>query len=125
MSFTLTPADGGHTPGFAPGRYAAVAVTLPDGTRHLRHYTLAHGREPGSIRITVRRLRGFDVLRTASCRPSCTTVSAPATLSTSAVRRRRHVDTSRAPLVLISAGVGITARPRCWTTSRTTSRTAR
>ncbi len=109
MSFTLEPADGGPTPTFKPGQYAAVAVNFPDGTRHLRHYTLARGRQPGSIRITVRWLRGYD--------------GAPDGLVSSYLHDAVHVgstldvgpfvgdvtlDTSMAPLILISAGVGIT-----------------
>jgi len=109
MSFTLTPADGGATPGFAPGQYAAVAVNLPDGTRHLRHYTLAHGREPGSIRITVRRLRGFDGAPDGLVSTFMhDSVGAGDTLDVGPFVGDVTLDTSSAPLVLISAGVGIT-----------------
>ena len=109
MSFTLAPADGGPFPGFKAGQYAAVAVTLPDGTRHRRDYTPTRGRRPGTIRVTVRRLRGYDGAPdglVSSYLQEC--VGEGDTLDVGPFVGDVTLDTSAAPLVLISAGVGIT-----------------
>jgi nitric oxide dioxygenase len=109
MSFTLIPADGGPTPGFAPGQYAAVAVNFADGTRHLRHYTLARGRKPGTIRITVRRLRGYDGAPDGLVSTYLhDRVGEGETLDVGPFVGDVTLDTSMVPLILISAGVGIT-----------------
>ncbi|WP_206796322.1 globin domain-containing protein [Amycolatopsis sp. MtRt-6] len=60
VSFTLVPDDGGTVPDFAPGQYVSVAVDLPDGHRQPRQYSLSQGPGRGSLRITVRRVRGHD-----------------------------------------------------------------
>jgi nitric oxide dioxygenase len=58
VSFTLVPDDGGTVPDFAPGQYVSIAVALPDGHRQPRQYSLSQGPGRGSLRITVRRVRG-------------------------------------------------------------------
>ncbi|WP_033439129.1 globin domain-containing protein [Saccharothrix sp. NRRL B-16314] len=60
VSFTLVPDDGGPVPDFTPGQYVSVAVDLPGGHRQPRQYSLSQGPARGSLRITVRRLRGLD-----------------------------------------------------------------
>src|SRR5690606_12637971 len=44
VSFVLAPADGGAVPAHRPGQYVTVAVTLPDGLRQPRQYTLSRAR---------------------------------------------------------------------------------
>ncbi|GEL16517.1 hypothetical protein PA7_03540 [Pseudonocardia asaccharolytica DSM 44247 = NBRC 16224] len=57
-TFTLVPDDDGPVPDFRPGQYVSVMVTLPDGRRQPRQYSLSQGPGRGSLRITVRRVRG-------------------------------------------------------------------
>jgi nitric oxide dioxygenase len=79
MSFILTPADGLPAPAFLPGQYVTVAADLPDGSRQLRQYSLSQAATGGTLRITVRRVRGSVAPRMAWSRATCTTRSAPAT----------------------------------------------
>jgi nitric oxide dioxygenase len=58
VSFILTPVDGRPGPRFLPGQYVTVAADLPDGTRQLRQYSLSQAAAGGTLRITVRRVRG-------------------------------------------------------------------
>ncbi|GAA2524572.1 globin domain-containing protein [Pilimelia columellifera] len=59
-SFVLCPVDGRPAPDYRPGQYVTVAVDLPDGGRQLRQYSMSQAPSPGSLRITVRRVRGVD-----------------------------------------------------------------
>src|SRR5690606_11992077 len=56
VSFVLAPADGGAVPAHRPGQYVPVAVTLPDGLRQPRQYTLSRA-AGDTAQITVRRVR--------------------------------------------------------------------
>ncbi|GAA1214611.1 hypothetical protein GCM10009608_59340 [Pseudonocardia alaniniphila] len=110
VSFVLTPTDDQPAPAFTPGQYVTLAVDLPGIGRQLRQYSLSQAPAGGALRITVRRAR-------------------PATPDTPAglvscflhdhVREGDHLQLSAPygdltlrpgthPLVLISAGVGIT-----------------
>lgn len=108
-SFTLLPADGSEIPAFLPGQYVSVAVELPDGRRQPRQYTLSTAPGQGELRITVRRVRNGG--------------SAPAGAVSTFLHDQVHegdllqlskpygdvtLDPSSDPLLLISAGVGIT-----------------
>ncbi|MCT9934635.1 FAD-binding oxidoreductase [Planotetraspora sp. A-T 1434] len=55
VSFTLRP---GLPLSFKPGQYVSVAVTLPDGARQIRQYSLSCAPERQDWRITVKRVRG-------------------------------------------------------------------
>ncbi|GAA4567009.1 FAD-binding oxidoreductase [Micromonospora coerulea] len=110
VSLILVPADGGAAPGFTPGQYTSVAVDL-DGDRgqQIRQYSLSGRPGADQWRITVKRVRGTggapdglvsgflhdrvavgDVLRLS---PPFGEVSAVA---------------GDGPLVLVSAGIGLT-----------------
>ena len=99
----------GELPAFLPGQYVSVQVTLPDGARQIRQYSLSRGQVPGNWRIGVKRIKGEasapdgevsgfiyehifegDLLR----------VSIPA--------GELVLDESDRPLVLVSAGIGCT-----------------
>ena len=109
ISLVLEPADGGPVPEHLPGQYVSVAVDLPDGGRQPRQYTLSRAAGSGLPRITIRRVRG--------------TGGAPDGVVSGylhdAVREGDELDLSAPmgdvtlaggdePLLLISAGIGIT-----------------
>ncbi|NMO49601.1 hemin transporter [Actinoplanes sp. TBRC 11911] len=103
VSFILTPADGGPAPQFRPGQYVTVAADLPDG-RQLRQYSLSQAPAAGALRITVRLVPGGAVSTHLH-----RTVAAGDTLSLSApYGNSLLLSPGLTPLVLISAGVGIT-----------------
>ncbi|HEX7304724.1 globin domain-containing protein [Lentzea sp.] len=108
-SFTLVPDDGGPVPTFEPGQYVSVAVDLPDGHRQPRQYSLSQAPERSELRITVRRVRGsggapagavsnflHDHVRT----DDILLLGPPSGEVT--------LDHGNRPVVLISAGIGIT-----------------
>ncbi|MFD5246081.1 globin domain-containing protein [Amycolatopsis sp. NPDC058340] len=109
VSFTLVPDDGAAVPDFLPGQYVSVAVDLPDGRRQPRQYSLSHGPGRGSLRITVRRVRGHDGapdgvvsnhLHDHVTEDQVLLLGPPAGETT--------LDIGDGPVLLISAGIGIT-----------------
>ncbi len=54
-SFTLVPADGSPLPSFHAGQYVSVAVHLPNGLRQLRQYSLSDAPDRRHLRISVKR----------------------------------------------------------------------
>ncbi|WP_076592251.1 NO-inducible flavohemoprotein [Herminiimonas arsenitoxidans] len=109
-SFTLEPADGGHAPSFHPGQYVSVAVHLPNGLRQLRQYSLSDAPDYRHLRISVKR-------EPAGAETPVGTVSnwlhdnvvVGSILSTSKPFGDFKPDTDgEGPIVLLSAGVGIT-----------------
>ncbi|SCE67079.1 nitric oxide dioxygenase [Micromonospora coriariae] len=109
VSFILTPADGRPAPAFLPGQYVTVAADLPDGSRQLRQYSLSQAATGGTLRITVRRVRGSggtpDGMVSSFLHDR---VSAGSRLRLSHPYGDLTLRDSTAPLVLVSAGVGIT-----------------
>lgn len=85
FSLTLQPVEG-EMPEYRTGQYVAISVELPTGVRQPRQFTISSGPRGESMRITVKRVFGVngspdgDVL----------------------------LDDTDAPLVLVSAGIGIT-----------------
>ncbi|MEV4143835.1 globin domain-containing protein [Amycolatopsis sp. NPDC049691] len=109
VSFTLVPDDGGAVPDFAPGQYVSVAVDLPGGHRQPRQYSLSQGPGRGSLRITVRRLRGragapdgavSNHLHDRVTEDDVLLLGPPAGETT--------LDPGDGPVLLVSAGIGIT-----------------
>ena len=114
VSFVLGTTDGSPLPDARPGQYVSVQVTLPDGARQIRQYSLTHATEVSEWGISVKALpdrRGDD----------------GATLPAGEVSNFLHrelfegdeirvsapfgdlvLQDSDDPLVLISAGIGIT-----------------
>ena len=60
VTLVLRPVDGEPVPAHQPGQYVSVAVDLPDGSRQPRQYTVSSGPRPDTLQITVRRQRGRD-----------------------------------------------------------------
>lgn len=54
-SFVLNPTDGKPLPAFLPGQYISVALNFPDGTRQLRQYSLSDAPVKPYLRISVKR----------------------------------------------------------------------
>lgn len=109
VSLVLEPADGGVVHPHRPGQYVSVAVTLPDGLRQPRQYTLSRAADGRTVQITVRRVRGEG--------------GAPAGAVSNLLHDEARVgdvlelsepfgdvvlDEGPDPVVLITAGIGIT-----------------
>jgi nitric oxide dioxygenase len=109
VSFILTPADGRPAPGFLAGQYVTVAVDLPGGGRQLRQYSLSQAAAGGTLRITVRRVRGVDGAPDGVVSGHLHDhVAAGDRLRLSHPYGDLTLRDDGAPLVLVSAGVGVT-----------------
>ncbi|EME55861.1 globin domain-containing protein [Amycolatopsis decaplanina] len=109
VSFTLVPDDGAAVPDFAPGQYVSVAVDLPDGRRQPRQYSLSHGPGRGSLRITVRRVRGRDGAPDGVVSNHLHDhVTEDDTLLLGPPAGETTLDIGDGPALLVSAGIGIT-----------------
>ncbi|MFJ4579085.1 globin domain-containing protein [Streptomyces echinatus] len=58
VSFRVRPADGGPVAGFRAGQYVSVGVTLPDGARQIRQYSLSGAPAAAERRFSVKRVHG-------------------------------------------------------------------
>lgn len=110
LSIRFVPADGGALPPFAAGQYVSVEVDFGDGRRQLRQYSLSDAPGKDSLRISVKR-------EDASAGVPAGEVSnwIHANVKAASVLQVAHPcgeftpDTeSDQPVVLLSAGVGIT-----------------
>ena len=61
MSFDLVPADSKPVAPYDPGQFVTVGVSLPQGERHLRSYSLSSSPRPAGYRISVKREPGGRV----------------------------------------------------------------
>jgi len=109
VSLVLEPTDGGGLPQIGPGQYVSVFVDLPDGRRQPRQYTVSSTAVATRLQITVRRVRGVNgapdgmvssFLHDQAAVGDVLDVSAPA--------GDFVVQASDGPLLLASAGAGIT-----------------
>ncbi|MET9451899.1 globin domain-containing protein [Streptomyces cinerochromogenes] len=109
VTFRLRPADGGPVAAFRAGQYVSVGVTLPDGARQIRQYSLSGAPGEAVRQISVKRVQGEatpdgevsnhlhahvrpgDVLELSEPFGDLTLSDAPDT-----------------PLLLASAGIGVT-----------------
>ncbi|MEV5005491.1 globin domain-containing protein [Streptomyces sp. NPDC055692] len=108
-TFKLRPADDAPVPGYRAGQYVSVGVELPDGARQIRQYSLTAA--PGSP------VRQFAVKRVAG---DATTpdgevsnhlhahVRVGDVLQLSAPYGDLVLEETEAPLLLASAGIGVT-----------------
>lgn len=109
MSFVLMPSDDRPAPPFAPGQYVTLALQLPGIGRQLRQYSLSQAPSAGAMRITVRRVRGGDGAPEGLVSSHLHEhVREGDQLSLSAPYGDLTLRPGTHPLVLISAGVGIT-----------------
>lgn len=109
VSLVLEPADGGELPEISPGQYVSVFVDLPDGSRQPRQYTVSSTALGTRLQITVSRLKGTkgapDGLVSSYLHDQ---VAVGDLLDVSAPAGDFVVQSSDAPLLLASAGAGIT-----------------
>lgn len=60
VTFRLRPADGGPVRGFRAGQYVSVQVELPDGARQIRQYSLSGAPGEDVRQFSVKRVSGGD-----------------------------------------------------------------
>ncbi|ALJ21139.1 globin domain-containing protein [Microbacterium sp. No. 7] len=108
FSLLLAPVSG-EVPAHRTGQYVAIAVDLPDGRRQPRQYTISSGPRGDSLRVTIKRVRGVDGAPDGQVSGWLHENATPGTiLDLSQPAGDVVLDDSDAPLVLVSAGIGIT-----------------
>ncbi len=113
VSFELAAPDDSLLPAARPGQYVSVAVRLPDGARQIRQYSLTRAPEGRRWGISVKAL---DAHRTAGGIAPAGEVSSflhenvfeGDLLEVSAPFGELTLSPDEAPLLLVSAGIGIT-----------------
>lgn len=109
-SFVLNPMDGKTLPSFHPGQYISVAVNFSDGTRQLRQYSLSDAPNKPHLRISVKReieRQGSPSGQVSNWLHDNIKVNDRIQISPPFGDFKPNISVN-APLVLISAGVGIT-----------------
>jgi hemoglobin-like flavoprotein len=108
-SFVLEPADGLPLPEIAAGQYVSVFVDRPDGRRHPRQYTVSSTAFGHRLQITVLRVRGVNGAPDGMVSSYLHDHLQPGdTVEVSAPAGDFVVQPSDIPLLLASAGAGIT-----------------
>ena len=108
FSLLLAPV-GGEVPAHHTGQYVAIAVDLPDGSRQPRQYTISSGPRGDSLRVTIKRVRGVDGTPEGQVSTWLAENARPGTvLDLSQPAGDVILDDNDSPLVLVSAGIGIT-----------------
>lgn len=109
-AFTMQAADGQPAPGFKPGQYVSVSVEFDDGRRQLRQYSLSDAPSADCLRISVKReIAGDETPEGQVSNWLHDNVAAGTVLQITHPFGEFIPDTeSMEPIVLLSAGVGIT-----------------
>ena len=113
ISLELVSADGGPLPAARPGQYVSVAVALADGARQIRQYSLTGAGAPGAWAVSVKAiLPGLDPAGVAPAGEVSNhlhdNVFEGDALEVSIPFGELTLVEGENPLVLISAGIGIT-----------------
>ena len=109
VSLVLEPTDGGGLPQIGPGQYVSVFVDLPDGRRQPRQYTVSSTAVATRLQITVLRVHGVDGAPDGMVSSFLHDhVAVGDVLDVSAPAGDFVVQASDGPLLLASAGAGIT-----------------
>lgn len=107
-TFRLRPADDGPVPTYRAGQYASVRVELPDGAHQIRQYSLSSA--PGSPvrQISVKRVYDAASPDGEVSNHLHARVHVGSTLELSAPYGDLVLDDTDAPVLLASAGIGVT-----------------
>jgi len=109
ISLILEPADEAGLPEISPGQYVSVFVDLPNGQRQPRQYTVSSTALCNRLQITVRRVRGADGAPDGQVSTYLHDhITVGETLEVSAPAGDFVVQSSNGPLLLASAGAGLT-----------------
>ncbi len=114
VSFVLGTADGSALPSARPGQYVSFQVTLPDGARQIRQYSLTGSAEPSEWGISVKAVpmgRDADGAEIPAGEVSNFlhhNLFEGDEIRASAPFGELVLEDSTRPLVLISAGIGAT-----------------
>ncbi len=114
VSFVLGSPDGSALPTARPGQYVSLQVTLPDGARQIRQYSLTRSAEPSEWEISVKAVpsgHGEDGTIVPAGEVSNflhQNLFEGDEIRASAPFGELVLEDSHRPLVLISAGIGIT-----------------
>ena len=108
VSLVIAPTSG-ETPSHRTGQYVAISVELPDGSRQPRQYTISSGPRSDSLRVTIKRVRGVTGLPDGIVSNWLHEHAQPgALLDVSQPAGDVVLDDADTPVVLVSAGIGIT-----------------
>ena len=113
VSFVLAAPDGSALPPARPGQYVSVAVRLPDGARQIRQYSLTRAPQASAWGISVKAIPGHregDVIAPAGEVSTFlhSNLFEGDEIEVSAPFGELTLPEHEAPLVLVSAGIGIT-----------------
>lgn len=108
VSLVLAPLSG-RVASHRAGQYVAIAVDLPDGSRQPRQYTISSAPGGDSLRVTIKRVRGNGATPDGQVSTWLHENAHPGTLlDVSQPAGDILVADGENPLVLVSAGIGIT-----------------
>ncbi|MFC4332079.1 globin domain-containing protein [Streptomyces andamanensis] len=108
-TFRLRPADGGPVPGHRAGQYVSVGVRLADGARQIRQYSLTAAPGSPERQFAVKRVSGDAVTPDGEVSNHLHAhVREGDVLQLSAPYGDLVVEDTTAPLLLASAGIGVT-----------------
>ena len=107
FSLVLAPVEG-ETPRHATGQYVAIAVDLPDGSRQPRQYTISSGPRGDSLRVTIKRVAGDGAPDGQVSNWLADNAQPGTVLDLSQPCGDLILEGSDDPVVLVSAGIGIT-----------------
>ena len=109
VSLTLAAPDGAPLPAAQPGQYVSVAVRLPGGTRQIRQYSLTRTPARDVVRISVKAVPANGAAPAGEVSNFVhANVFEGDELQVSAPFGEMTLAETDAPLVLASAGIGIT-----------------
>ncbi len=109
-SFYLRPTDKGAVCDYKPGQFISVRVFLPElGIMQPRQYSLSRAAaQDGMLRISVKRVDAVGDSPAGLVSNHLHTLSEGAVIEVSAPTGEFHLQEGNSPVVLVSAGIGIT-----------------
>jgi nitric oxide dioxygenase len=108
VSLVLRPADDRPARPFRPGQYVSVQSGLPDGSRQIRQYSLSAGPGRSDRRITVKHLQGAGQPDGEVSSWLHATARTGDVLTVSEPFGDLALAEGEGPLLLVSAGIGVT-----------------